>query len=125
MLDDLARHNVVEVRRNSGLKRLPLLREGRPDFMQEYEIWDLTALPPTPLWYAHFHYNRRAATFDQFEKAHLKLPEHRGLTHGDDPTLPFSDIGKNPRRCLISVRCGSLPTRFRRRDARQGLNERL
>ncbi|MCM2376836.1 dermonecrotic toxin domain-containing protein [Pseudomonas marginalis] len=94
MLDDLARHNVVEVRRNSGLKRLPLLREGRPDFMQEYEIWDLTALPPTPLWYAHFHYNRRAATFDQFEKAHLKLPEHRGLTHGDDPTLPFSDIGK-------------------------------
>lgn len=67
---------------------------GHRDFMQEYEVWDLTATPPRPLWYAHFHYNRRTATFDEFEKAHLKLPEHRYLTHADDPSLPFSDIGK-------------------------------
>jgi len=94
MLDDLARHHVVEVRRTASMTELARRANGHRDFMQEYEVWDLTATPPRPLWYAHFHYNRRTATFDEFEKAHLKLPEHRYLTHADDPSLPFSDIGK-------------------------------
>jgi len=94
MLDDLVRHHVVEVRRTASMSELARRANGHRDFMQEYEVWDLTATPPRPLWYAHFHYNRRTAIFDEFEKAHLKLPEHRYLTHADDPSLPFSDIGR-------------------------------
>ena len=94
MLDDLVRHHVVEVRRTASMTELARRANGHRDFMQEYEVWDLTATPARALWYAHFHYNRRTATFDEFEKAHLKLPEHRYLTHADDPSLPFSDIGR-------------------------------
>ena len=94
MLDDLVRHHVVEVRRTASMTELARRANGHRDFMQEYEVWDLTATPARPLWYAHFHYNRRTATFDEFEKAHLKLPEHRYLTRADDPSLPFSDIGR-------------------------------
>jgi hypothetical protein len=94
MLDDLVRHHVVEVRRTASMTELARRANGHRDFMQEYEVWDLSATPARPLWYAHFHYNRRTATFDEFEKAHLKLPEHRYLTHADDPSLPFSDIGR-------------------------------
>jgi len=94
MLDDLVRHHVVEVRRTASMSELARRANGHRDFMQEYEVWDLTATPPRSLWYAHFHYNRRTAIFDEFEKAHLKLPEHRYLTHADDPSLPFSDIGR-------------------------------
>ncbi|MCY1464328.1 hypothetical protein D9M71_823370 [compost metagenome] len=46
------------------------------------------------LWYAHFHYAKAAPTFVEFEKAHLKLPQYRYLTHADDATLPYADIGK-------------------------------
>ena len=94
MLDDLVRQRVVEVRRTTPITELSRRPGGHCDFMQEYEAWDLTATPPRPLWYVHFHYNRRAAPFDEFEKAHLKLPEHRYLTHADDPSLPFSDMGR-------------------------------
>lgn len=94
MLDDLVRQRVVDVRRTTPITELGRRPGGHRDFMQEYEAWDLTSTPPRPLWYAHFHYNRRAAPFDEFEKAHLKLPEHRYLTHADDPSLPFSDIGR-------------------------------
>lgn len=94
MLDDLVRQRVVDVRRTTPITELGRRPGGHRDFMQEYEVWDLTSTPPRPLWYAHFHYNRRAAPFDEFEKAHLKLPEHRYLTHADDPSLPFSDIGR-------------------------------
>ena len=94
MLDDLVRHHVVEVRRTASMTELARRANGHRDFMQEYEVWDLSATPARALWYAHFHYNRRTATFDEFEKAHLKLPEHRYLTRADDPSLPFSDIGR-------------------------------
>ena len=40
------------------------------------------------------HYNRRAAAFDEFEKAHLKLPEHRYLIRAEYPALPLSNIGR-------------------------------
>lgn len=94
MLDDLVRQQVVDVRRTAAITELGRRPGGHRDFMQEYEIRDLSANPARPLWYAHFHYNRRTAAFDEFEKAHLKLPEHRYLTHADDPSLPFSDIGR-------------------------------
>ncbi|WP_438869721.1 dermonecrotic toxin domain-containing protein [Pseudomonas sp. L1(2025)] len=94
MLDDLVQHNVVEIRRNTGLKDLGRRPDRQRDFMQEYEVWDLTATPPQVLWYVHFHYNRRAAPFDAFEKAHLKLPEHRFLTRTQAPELPHSDISQ-------------------------------
>ncbi|MHC8318004.1 dermonecrotic toxin domain-containing protein [Pseudomonas sp. LB3P31] len=94
MLDDLVRNNAVEVRRINPIKYLGKRRDGRNDHMQEYEIRDLSQTPPTVLWYAHFHYTRAAPAFAEFEKAHLKLPEHRYLTHADDAELPYSDIGK-------------------------------
>jgi hypothetical protein len=62
--------------------------------MQEYEVWDLTSNPPRVLWYAHFHYTKAAPSFHDFEKAHLKLPEHRYLTHADNADIPYADIGK-------------------------------
>lgn len=94
MLDDLVTQKVVEVRRPSPIKNLGKRRDGRIDYMQEYEVWDLTATPPKVLWYAHFHYSKAAPAFSEFEKAHLKLPEHRFLTHADNADLPYADIGK-------------------------------
>jgi hypothetical protein len=94
MLDDLVKHNVVEIRKTAPLKNLGKRKDGRTDYMQEFEVWDLTAQPPRLLWYAHFHYSKAAPRFGEFEKAHLKLPEHRFLTHADKADLPYSDIGK-------------------------------
>ncbi|HEF4758555.1 TPA: hypothetical protein SAN82_000959 [Pseudomonas putida] len=94
MLDDLARQRVVEIRKPSPLKPLGKRRDGRIDYMQEYEVWNLTQTPPQVLWYAHFHYSKAAPRFSEFEKAHLKLPEHRFLTHADNADLPYADIGK-------------------------------
>jgi hypothetical protein len=94
MLDDLVRHNAVEIRKTSPMKNLGKRPDGRIDYLQEYEVWDLTATPPKVLWYAHFHYVTAASAFDVFEKAHLKLPEHRFLTHADNAALPYADIGK-------------------------------
>jgi hypothetical protein len=53
--------------------------DGRKDFLQEYEVRDLTANPPRTLWYAHFHYTSDKVPFHDFVKAHLKLPEQRNL----------------------------------------------
>ncbi|HWT68859.1 MAG TPA: DUF6543 domain-containing protein [Pseudomonas sp.] len=94
MLDDLIEQNAVEIRKPSPLKNLGKRKDGRTDYMQEYEVWDLTAQPPRLLWYAHFHYTKAVPTFGAFEKAHLKLPDHRFLTHADNPDLPYADIGK-------------------------------
>ncbi|VVP72738.1 hypothetical protein PS918_01472 [Pseudomonas fluorescens] len=94
MLDDLVTQEVVEVRKTNPIKHLGKRPDGRIDYMQEYEVWDLTANPPKVLWYAHFHYSKAAPRFNEFEKAHLKLPEHRFLTHADNADLPYADIGK-------------------------------
>ncbi|AXI63235.1 hypothetical protein DLD99_23050 [Pseudomonas kribbensis] len=94
MLDDLLRQNAVEVRKVALMKQLRNRADGRPDHMQEYEIHDLSVRPPRLLWYAHFHYNKPRPSFAEFEKAHLKLPEHRYLTHADNAALPYADIGK-------------------------------
>lgn len=94
MLDDLVRQNAVEIRKIAPLKNLGKRKDGRIDHMQEFEAWDLTAQPPRLLWYAHFHYTKATPKFGDFEKAHLKLPEHRFLTHADSADLPYADIGK-------------------------------
>jgi hypothetical protein len=93
MLDDLIDQHVVEIRRTQSIQPLGQY-QGYPDYMQEYEIWNVNAQPPYLLWYAHFHYRSATPDFRRFEKAHLKLPEHRFLTHADDATLPHSDIGR-------------------------------
>ncbi|MCU0074010.1 hypothetical protein N8H71_20655 [Pseudomonas koreensis] len=94
MLDDLIGQNAVNLRKVQPLKNLGKRKDGRIDYLQEYEIHDLTQAPPRLLWYAHFHYTRATPGFHDFEKAHLKLPEHRSLTHANDPSLPHADIGK-------------------------------
>lgn len=94
MLEDLLGQAVVEIRKSSPLKNLGKRRDGRADYLQEYEIWDLSPTPARVLWYAHFHYARATAAIGAFEKAHLKLPEHRFLTHADNAELPYADIGR-------------------------------
>jgi hypothetical protein len=93
MLDDLIGQEAVEIHKSAPIKRLSKPKK-RADYMQEYEVWDLTQTPPALLWYAHFHYSKAAPVFGEFEKAHLKLREHRFLTHADDATLPYADIGR-------------------------------
>lgn len=95
MLDDLAKQGVVEVRKNSNIQNLGKRADGRTDYLQEYEVWDVSATNPRLLWYAHFHYNRDTPAFADFEKGHLKLPQHRMVTRADDPNLPQGgNIGK-------------------------------
>lgn len=78
-LDYLREQQVVEIRKSAQPRNLNEGRKGRPDFLQEYEVWDLSKTPPQPLWYAHFHYDKAGARFDEFIKAHLKTPEQRNL----------------------------------------------
>ncbi|VVM53129.1 hypothetical protein PS662_00916 [Pseudomonas fluorescens] len=94
MLDDLITQKVVKAYKFSPFKKLDKRRDGRTDYMQEYEVWDMTKTPAGLLWYAHFHYSKAVPHFIEFEKAHLKLPEHRFLTHADNADLPYADIGK-------------------------------
>ncbi len=94
MLEYLLDQKVVEIRKTSPLKKLGKRKDGRTDYMQEYEVWDLTLDPADLLWYAHFHYSIAKPVMRQFEKAHLKLPAHRFLTHADNADLPYADIGK-------------------------------
>ncbi|VVN76615.1 hypothetical protein PS718_00783 [Pseudomonas fluorescens] len=92
MLLDLIGQNAVTIRKVAPLKDLG--KKTRKDFMQEYEIRNQTLIPNELLWYAHFHYSSATPVLRAFEKAHLKLPEHRFLTHADDASLPYADIGK-------------------------------
>lgn len=93
MLDDLIGQNAVEIRKPAPIKNLSKPKK-QADYMQEYEVWDVTQTPPALLWYAHFHYTKAAPAFGEFEKAHLKLLQHRYLTHADNAELPYADIGK-------------------------------
>lgn len=93
MLEDLLAQQVVEIRKTAAIKHLGKYR-GRNDYLQEYEVWNMTPPSPQLLWYAHFHYRNPTPVFGQFEKAHLKMPQHRFLTHADDAALPYADIGQ-------------------------------
>lgn len=94
LLLDLLDQQAVDTRKHAALKLLGKRPDGRDDYLQEYEVWNLTQNPPSLLWYAHFHYSKAAPRFGDFEKAHLKLSEHRFLTHADNPDLPYANIGK-------------------------------
>ncbi|WP_223512111.1 dermonecrotic toxin domain-containing protein [Pseudomonas sp. GL-B-19] len=99
MLDYLMQQNsgerkIVDIHKQKPMENLGKRPDGRTDYLQEYEVRDLTQTPPKVMWYAHFHYARAAPAFAEFEKAHLKLPEHRFLTHAENADLPYADIGK-------------------------------
>lgn len=91
MLDDLIGQNAVEIRKPLAIRQLAD-HQGRANYLQEYEVWNLTQEPAQLLWYVHFHYRSATRPLRQFERAHLKLPAHRKLTHADDPTLLDSRI---------------------------------
>ncbi|MEN5042823.1 dermonecrotic toxin domain-containing protein [Pseudomonas koreensis] len=78
-LDYLLQQQVVEIRKEGSLRALGKRADGRKDFLQEYQVRDLTSTPPRTLWYAHFHYTSDKVPFADFVKAHLKLPEQRNL----------------------------------------------
>ncbi|MHA3736503.1 hypothetical protein ACXR0M_12600 [Pseudomonas sp. Eth.TT006] len=78
-LDYLLAQEVVEIRKETGLRDLGKRADGTRDLLQEYEVRDLTRQPPQTLWYAHFHYRSAKAPFTDFVKAHLKLPAQRNL----------------------------------------------
>lgn len=105
MLDYLMGQNtekqkLVGIYKPKAMQELGKRADGRTDYMQEYEVRDLTQIPPKVLWYAHFHYAKATPAFSGFEKAHLKLPEHRFLTHADNAALPYADIGKKSAALL-------------------------
>jgi hypothetical protein len=78
-LDYLREQRVVEIRKGEPARNLNEGKKGRADYLQEYVVEDLTQTPPATLWYAHFHYDKAGAQFDEFIKAHLKIPEQRNL----------------------------------------------
>lgn len=101
MLDYLLEQDAVEVIRLGRPSELPKRPDGRGDFLQEYEIRDITQGTPVPLWYAHFHYTSASPVFDSFVKAHLKTAAQRRLglqwqqTQGDNAERIWrGDIGK-------------------------------
>lgn len=79
VLDYLLEQKAVDLRKLGSLNKLPKHIEGRADFLQEYEVRDLTHGEPRVLWYAHFHYQSPAPGFERFTKAHLKTAEQRRL----------------------------------------------
>ena len=78
-LDYLVEQQMVDIRKEGGLRDLGKRPDGRRDFLQEYEVRDLRSEPAQTLWYAHFHYTSAKPQFSDFVKGHLKLPEQRNL----------------------------------------------
>ncbi|WP_311971358.1 dermonecrotic toxin domain-containing protein [Pseudomonas baltica] len=76
-LDYLLSHDQVQIVRIDPRRELPRDADNRADFIQEYEVRDVRTVPARSLWFAHFHFGSRNASFEQFTKAHLKLPEQR------------------------------------------------
>ncbi|KRB05391.1 hypothetical protein ASD91_01405 [Pseudomonas sp. Root68] len=78
-LDYLVEQQMVDIRKEGGLRDLGKRPDGRRDFLQEYEVRDLRHEPAQTLWYAHFHYTSAKPQFSDFVKGHLKRPEQRNL----------------------------------------------
>lgn len=76
-LDYLLSQNRVEIVRIDSRRELARDAAHRADFLQEYEVRDVRSVPAQSLWFAHFHFSSKNAGFEQFTKAHLKLPEQR------------------------------------------------
>ncbi|WP_135308871.1 hypothetical protein [Pseudomonas nabeulensis] len=64
------------IRRLNG--RVEETIDGVVDYLQEYEVLDLTD-GHRPLWYAHFHYPALHSAPDQPSRAHLKRADQRRL----------------------------------------------
>jgi len=71
----LLEQRVVGICRLGG--RVAETIDGVLDYLQEYEIQDLTD-KKRPLWYAHFHYPTLQTGDDQPSKAHIKTLAQRG-----------------------------------------------
>lgn len=91
MLDDLIDQRAVDIRKLRPIQQLAD-HQGHPNYLQEYEVWNLTQEPEQLLWYVHFHYRSTTMPLRKLERGHVKLPENRFLTHADDPTLLDSRI---------------------------------
>jgi hypothetical protein len=72
----LLRQQVIHICRVDG--RMAETIDGQVDYLQEYEVQDLTD-GNKPLWYAHFHYATLQTADDHPTKAHLKTAAQRKL----------------------------------------------
>lgn len=72
----LLEQKVIRIQRVGD--RVPETIDGVVDYLQEYEVLDLTE-GERPLWYAHFHYPSVEAASDQPKAAHLKTAAQRRL----------------------------------------------
>ncbi|MGY2373620.1 hypothetical protein ACW9IB_03860 [Pseudomonas sp. SDO524_S393] len=72
----LLAQQVIRIRRIQG--RVPETIDGVVDYLQEYEVLDLTD-GERPLWYAHFHYPTPETADGQPTAAHLKIAAQRRL----------------------------------------------
>lgn len=70
---------LIKIRKVGTLVEQGRRADGRLDFLQEFEVLNLTVDPPQPLWYAHFHFSSAKPLFNRFDKAHLKTPDQRDL----------------------------------------------
>ncbi|MET1067000.1 MAG: DUF6543 domain-containing protein [Pseudomonas prosekii] len=70
---------LIKIRKVGTLVEQGRRADGRLDFLQEFEVLNLSVEPPEPLWYAHFHFNTGKPQFNRFDKAHLKTPAQRNL----------------------------------------------
>jgi hypothetical protein len=91
MLDDLIDQHAVDIRKIRPIQQLAD-HQGQANYLQEYEVWNLTQEPAQLLWYVHFHYRSATRPLRKLERGHVKLPENRFLTHADDPNLLDSRI---------------------------------
>ncbi|MDR0212169.1 MAG: hypothetical protein LBJ33_23790 [Pseudomonas putida] len=78
-LDYLVEQDVVKIEKVGSLVELKRTPDGRPDFLQEFQVLDERQELPKVLWYAHVHFNKPTPEFEDFVKAHLKTPAQRYL----------------------------------------------
>lgn len=78
-LEYLLEEGLVRIGKEGGLVELRRSVDGRRDFLQEFVVLDTRRPAPRPLWYAHFHFDKMAPSFDEFVKAHLKTSAQRRL----------------------------------------------
>ncbi len=74
--------------------RVEEIIDGTKDYLQEYEVQDLTG-HARPLWYAHFHYSTPAADKTRPTKAHLKTWAQRRMGREFERTEALA--GRNTR----------------------------
>lgn len=77
-LDYLLEQRQIDIVKVAGRRDISAGR-GERDFLQEYEVRDISAPSAKPLWYVHIHYRRENQAFEQFEKAHIKRLDQRQL----------------------------------------------